>query len=60
MCKSSTSSSTTSRQLRDHSAPEFLSLAELFQGRRPDIPWVDASMVNQAKREETGKQGSLL
>jgi site-specific DNA-methyltransferase (adenine-specific) len=45
---------------RTHARLQILTLAELFQGRRPDIPWVDASMVKQAKREDTGKQGSLL
>lgn len=45
---------------RTHARLQILTLAELFQGKRPDIPWVDASMVRQAKREETGKQGSLL
>lgn len=28
--------------------------------KRPDIPWVDTSAQKKAKREETGKQGSLL
>ena len=26
----------------------------------PDIPWVDASVLKSARREETGKQGRLL
>ncbi len=45
---------------RKHPRLQIITLAELFQNRRPDIPWVDASMVKQAKREDTGKQGSLL
>jgi site-specific DNA-methyltransferase (adenine-specific) len=45
---------------RTHARLQILTLAELFQGRRPDIPWVDASMAKKAKREDTGKQGSLL
>lgn len=45
---------------RKHARLQILTLAELFQGKRPDIPWVDASMVKKAKREETGKQGNLL
>ncbi|OBV12272.1 hypothetical protein [Erythrobacter dokdonensis] len=39
---------------------QVLTLAELFQGKRPDIPWVDASVAKAAKREDTGKQGTLL
>jgi site-specific DNA-methyltransferase (adenine-specific) len=39
---------------------QILTLAELFQGKRPDIPWVDASAIKSAKREEQGKQGTLL
>ena len=46
---------------RKHPRLQILTLAELFQGRRPDIPWVDATAASKsAKREETGKQGSLL
>lgn len=45
---------------RKHPRLQIITLAELFQGKRPDIPWVDASMVKKAKREDTGKQGSLL
>jgi len=45
---------------RKHPRLQIITLAELFQNRLPDIPWVDASMVKQAKREETNKQGKLL
>jgi site-specific DNA-methyltransferase (adenine-specific) len=45
---------------RTHARLQILTLAELFQGKRPDIPWVDASIAKKAKREDTGKQGSLL
>ena len=46
---------------RKHPRLQILTLAELFQGKRPDIPWVDATAASKsAKREETGKQGSLL
>lgn len=45
---------------RKHPRLQILTLAELFQGKRPDIPWVDASVAKAARREETGKQGSLL
>jgi len=39
---------------------QILTLAELFQGKRPDIPWVDAGVLRSARREEQGKQGKLL
>ncbi len=45
---------------RKHPRLQILTLAELFQGTRPEIPWVDATVMKRAKREETGKQGTLL
>lgn len=45
---------------RKHPRLQILTLAELFKGKRPDIPWVDASVLKSAKREDTSKQGKLL
>lgn len=46
---------------RKHPRLQILTLAELFKGKRPDIPWVDASAASKsANREDTGKQGTLL
>jgi site-specific DNA-methyltransferase (adenine-specific) len=45
---------------RSHPRLQILTLAELFKGTRPDIPWVDASVMKSARREDTGRQGSLL
>ena len=45
---------------RAHARLQILTLADLFAGKRPDIPWVDASVLKSAKREDTGRQGSLL
>ena len=45
---------------RRHPRLQILTLAELFQGKRPDIPWVDASVLRSARREDTSQQGSLL
>lgn len=45
---------------RSHPRLQILTLAELFKGKRPDIPWVDASVMKAAKREDTSRQGSLL
>lgn len=39
---------------------QIITLAELFQGRKPDIPFVDPASVKRAKREETGRQESLI
>ncbi len=39
---------------------QILTLAELFQGKKPDIPWVDASVLKSAKREDTTRQDRLL
>ncbi|CAH0496276.1 site-specific DNA-methyltransferase [Novosphingobium sp. CECT 9465] len=45
---------------RSHPRLQILTLAELFKGKRPDIPWVDASVMKAAKREDTSRQGNLL
>lgn len=41
---------------------QILTLAELFQGKKPDIPFVDPSSIKKAKREDGAarNQGSLL
>ena len=40
---------------------QIITLAELFQGKKPDIPYVDPTAAfKKAAREDTGKQGSLL
>jgi len=39
---------------------QIITLAELFQGRKPDIPFVDPASVKRAKREETGRQDRLI
>jgi site-specific DNA-methyltransferase (adenine-specific) len=45
---------------RKHPRLQIITLAELFQNKRPDIPWVDASAVKKAKREDMSKQEKLL
>lgn len=45
---------------RKHARLQIITLAELFQNKRPDIPWVDTSGQKKAKREDTSKQGKLL
>ena len=40
---------------------QIITLAELFQGRKPDIPYVDPTAgMKRAGREATGKQGNLI
>lgn len=41
---------------------QIITLAELFQGRKPDMPFVDPASLKRAKREDeaAGKQGNLL
>jgi len=39
---------------------QIITLAELFQGKKPDIPFVDPASVKRAKREETGRQDRLI
>lgn len=45
---------------RKHPRLQIITLAELLQNKRPDIPWVDTTMAKKAKREETGRQEKLL
>lgn len=40
---------------------QIITLAELFQGKRPDLPYVDPTAAfRRAAREDSAKQGSLL
>lgn len=39
---------------------QIITLADLFQGKKPDIPFVDAASVKRAKREDTTQQGQLI
>ena len=39
---------------------QIITLAELFQGKKPDMPFVDPACVKRAKREDMAKQGSLI
>ena len=41
---------------------QIITLAEMFQGKKPDIPFVDPSGVKRAKREDeaAGEAGGLL
>lgn len=39
---------------------QIITLAELFQGKKPDIPFVDPASVKRAKREDTSQQGRLI
>ena len=38
---------------------QIITLAELFQGKKPDIPFDQAS-IKRAKREDMGRQDSML
>ena len=39
---------------------QILTIADLFEGKRPDMPWIDASAFKKAKVEPGGKaQGAL-
>lgn len=45
---------------RKHPRLQILTLAELFQGKRPDIPWMDPTALKSARREDMSRQGTLL
>jgi DNA modification methylase len=46
----------------DYEKIQILTIEQLFQGKRPHMPWIDSTMFKKAKREDTGasKQGKLL
>jgi adenine specific DNA methylase Mod len=39
---------------------QILTIADLFNGKKPQIPLVDTSYFKKAQKEDTGKQGSLI
>jgi site-specific DNA-methyltransferase (adenine-specific) len=39
---------------------QIITLAELFQGKKPDIPFVDPSSIKRAKREDMSQQATLI
>ena len=39
---------------------QILTLAELFQGKKADIPFVDSTVLKSAAREDMSKQGKLI
>jgi site-specific DNA-methyltransferase (adenine-specific) len=45
---------------RKHPRLQILTLKELMDGKKPDIPWIDGSILKAAKREDRSKQGTLL
>lgn len=45
---------------RSYRRLQILTLAELFQGKRPDLPYVEVAAAKRTKREETGKQDRLI
>lgn len=47
---------------RKHPRLQILTLAEIFQGKRPNIPLMDLNVGKSAKAEDVnaGRQGSLL
>jgi site-specific DNA-methyltransferase (adenine-specific) len=38
---------------------QILTVEDLFDGKRPHMPWVDSSVFKKAKREKTEKQSEL-
>ena len=45
---------------KSHPRLQIITLAELFAGKRPDIPWIDSGVLKSARREDTSHQGQLL
>ena len=46
---------------RSYPRLQIVTLAELFRGQRPDLPYVDPTAAfRRAAREQTGRQGTLL
>ena len=38
---------------------QILTVEDLFDGKRPHMPWIDPSVFKKAKREKTEKQNEL-
>jgi site-specific DNA-methyltransferase (adenine-specific) len=45
---------------RSYPKLQIITLRELFEGKKPAIPFVDPSSVKRAKREDTGRQDRLI
>lgn len=39
---------------------QILTIEQLFEGQRPQMPWIDPSAFKKAKKEDTSKQQKLL
>ncbi|KAB7739412.1 site-specific DNA-methyltransferase [Parvibaculum sedimenti] len=39
---------------------QILTIEQLFEGRRPEMPWIDPTVFKKAKRETKDTQGKLL
>lgn len=39
---------------------QIVTIEELLNGKRPQMPWADPNMFRKAKREMKGEQGKLL
>jgi site-specific DNA-methyltransferase (adenine-specific) len=39
---------------------QIITLADLFNGKKPDIPYVDQASIKRSPREETARQDRLL
>ena len=39
---------------------QILTVADLFNGKRPDMPWIDPTVFRKAKREDRAQQQKLL
>ena len=38
---------------------QILTIEDLFDGKRPSVPWIDQSVFRKAKREKTGTQNEM-
>jgi site-specific DNA-methyltransferase (adenine-specific) len=43
-----------------YSKIQILTIKELFEGKKPEIPLIDPSAFNRAQREDTSQQGTLI
>jgi NACHT-associated inactive Restriction Endonuclease 1 len=47
------------REARKYGKIQILTVEDLFDGKRPHMPWVDPSVFRKAKREKTEKQSEM-
>ena len=60
MIKEAASASIYHTEYGEYPKVQILTIEQLFEGRRPEMPWIDSTVFKKAKREMKGTQEKLL